>query len=153
MPPHRFNPQESLANLRHEFGEHGGVNMSIEASTTFTVMQAEQLPALFQGKIGPRTSTGCYLYARNFNPTVYVLGREVAALEGTEAGYCTASGMSAIAATLLQRCEMGDHVVASNALYGGTFALLHDLLPRKCNVSTTFVDWVSPADPPMTVKS
>ncbi len=51
--PARFNPLESLANMRHEFGEHGGVNMSIEASTTFTVLQAASLPRLFRGEIGP----------------------------------------------------------------------------------------------------
>ena len=36
-----FDPIEAFANLRHEFGEHGGVNMSIETSTTFTVLSAD----------------------------------------------------------------------------------------------------------------
>jgi methionine-gamma-lyase len=87
------NPIEDLAHLRHEFGEHGGVNMSIEASTTFTVIDPETMPDLFEGRKGP--DKGCYLYGRHFNPTVYNLGRQMAALEGTEAGYCTASGMAA----------------------------------------------------------
>lgn len=133
-----FDPAESLADLRHEFGEHGGVNMSIEASTTFTVLQPELLPRLFQGQLGPE-SGGFYLYGRHYNPTVYVLGRELAALEGTPAAYCTASGMSAVSAAVLQCCDQGDHVVASDALYGGTFALFHDFLPRKAGVTTTFV--------------
>lgn len=94
-----FDPLESLARVRHEFGEHGGVNMSIEASTTFTVMDAATMPEMFQGRRGPDAG-GCYLYGRHFNPTVYVLGRYLAAIEGTDAGYCTASGMSAIAAGL-----------------------------------------------------
>src|SRR5688572_6693101 len=111
----KFNPVESLARMRHEFGEHGGVNMSVEASTTFTVLQADLLPKLFQGQLGPEAG-GYYLYGRHFNPTVYVLGRELAALEGTEAAYCTASGMSAIAAVVMQCCDAGDHVVASDAL-------------------------------------
>src|SRR5690348_16178881 len=93
----RFDPAESLADLRHEFGEHGGVNMSIEASTTFTVLQPEQMPKLFQGHLGPE-SGGFYLYGRHYNPTVYVLGRQLAALEGAAAAYCTASGMSAVSA-------------------------------------------------------
>lgn len=139
--PTAFNPQESLASMRHEFGEHGGVNMSIEASTTFTVMQAGLLPRLFQGKSGPDTpGGGCYLYGRHFNPTVYVLGRELAALEGTQAAYCTASGMSAIASVVLQLCEPNDRVVASDTLYGGTYALFHDFLPRKAHITTQFVD-------------
>lgn len=138
-PNHPFQPLESLAAMRHEFGEHGGVNMSIEASTTFTVMQAGTLPEMFQGRLSPEAG-GCYLYGRHFNPTVYVFGRELAALEGTEAAYGTASGMSAIATVVLQCCAPGDRVVAAHSLYGGTFALFHDFLPQKAQVHTTFVD-------------
>ena len=72
------NPIEDLAHLRHEFGEHGGVNMSIEASSTFTVIDPETMPDLFQGRAGP--DKGCYLYGRHFNPTVFNLGRQMAAL-------------------------------------------------------------------------
>jgi methionine-gamma-lyase len=133
------NPVESLANARHEFGEHGGVNMSVEASTTFTVMHSDIMPDIFGGKRGPDQG-GCYLYGRHFNPTVYNLSKQLAALEGTEAAYCSASGMSAISATLMQLCNAGDHIVSSNAVYGGTYALMHDLLPSKTGVTTTLVD-------------
>ena len=133
------NPVETLANTRHEFGEHGGVNMSIEASTTFTVMHSNTMPDIFGGKKGPDQG-GCYLYGRHFNPTVYTLSKQLAALEGTEAAYCTASGMSAISATLMQLCDQGDHIVSSNAVYGGTYALMHDLLPPKTGITSSFVD-------------
>lgn len=132
------NPIEDLADLRHEFGEHGGVNMSIEASSTFTVLDPQTMPALFQGRSGP--DKGCYLYGRHFNPTVYNLGRQMAALAGTEAAYCAASGMGAIAAVFLSLCDAGDEIVAANAVYGGTYALLHDFLPKKCGIRTHFVD-------------
>ncbi len=134
-----FDPAESFASMRHEFGEHGGVNMSIEASTTFTVMQARTMPAIFQGQTGPDAG-GCYLYGRHFNPTVYALGRQIAAIEGAEAGYAAASGLGAISAAILQVCNHGDHVVAGNAIYGGSFALLKDYLPLKAGITTTFVD-------------
>ena len=140
---HPFDPVRSLADVRHEFGEHGGVNMSIEASTTFTVMQARTMPELFAGRRGPEDG-GCYLYGRHFNPTVYAFSRQLAALEGTEAAYCTASGMAAVAASILQLCDAGDHIVASHTLYGGTFALFAEFLPRKCGVTTTFVDACNP---------
>ncbi|MGA9574347.1 MAG: aminotransferase class I/II-fold pyridoxal phosphate-dependent enzyme [Lysobacterales bacterium] len=133
------NPVETLAKTRHEFGEHGGVNMSVEASTTFTVMHSNTMPEIFGGKKSPDHG-GCYLYGRHFNPTVYNLGKQLAALEGTEAAYCTASGMSAISATLMQLCDAGDHIVSSNAIYGGTYALMHDLLPDKTGITTTLVD-------------
>lgn len=134
-----FDPIESLAGLRHEFGEHGGVNMSIETSTTYTVMEPETMPDIFRGRRGPEEG-GCYLYGRHFNPTVYVLGKQIAALEGAEAGYCTASGMSAIAATVLQLCSAGDHIVSSNTVYGGTFTLFKEYLPAKAALRVSFVD-------------
>jgi methionine-gamma-lyase len=132
------NPIEDLAHLRHEFGEHGGVNMSVEASSTFTVIAPETMPDLFQGRAGP--DKGCYLYGRHFNPTVYNLGRQMAALEGTEAAYCAASGMGAISAVMLCLCNAGDEIVASNAIYGGSYALLNDFLPAKSGIRTRFVD-------------
>ena len=133
------HPLEALADLRHEFGEHGGVNMSIEASTTFTVLEAGTMPDIFAGLRGPDAG-GCYLYGRHFNPTVYTLGRELATLEGTEDAYCTASGMSAISAPILQLCAPGDHVVASGVLYGGSWALLNNFLPMRAGITATFVD-------------
>ncbi|KAK9082456.1 hypothetical protein Syun_031380 [Stephania yunnanensis] len=132
------DPAASLANARHEFGEHGGVNMSIEASATFTVMEAETMRRMFSGELGPERDF--FIYSRHFNPTVLNLGRQMAALEGTEAAYCTASGMSAISSVLMQLCSSGDHVVASRTLYGGTHALLSHFLPRASNIATTFVD-------------
>ena len=78
----KFDPIESFASMRHEFGEHGGVNMSIETSTTFTVLRGETLPEMFQGRQGPEG--GCFIYGRHFNPTVYVLGKQIAAFEGAE---------------------------------------------------------------------
>jgi methionine-gamma-lyase len=135
--PH--DPIAALSQVRHEFGEHGGVNMSITASSTFTVLEPETMPEIFGGSRGPDQG-GCFLYGRHFNPTVYVLGRELAAIENTEAAYATASGMSAIASTLLQLCDQGDHIVASNTIYGGSFAFLKDYLPPKTGITTSFVN-------------
>jgi methionine-gamma-lyase len=80
---------------------------------------------------GWATATTCHpcaplprRYGRSFNPTVRNLGRQLAALEGAAAAYCCASGMAAVSATLLALCSAGDHIVCSNAVYGGTFALL-----------------------------
>ncbi|XP_038876588.1 methionine gamma-lyase-like [Benincasa hispida] len=132
------DPAAAIANTRHEFGEHGGVNMSIEASATFTVMEPETMRRMFSGELGP--DRDFFIYSRHFNPTVLNLSRQMAALEGTAAAYCTASGMSAIASVLLQLLASGDHVVASRTLYGGTHALLTHFLPRTSNITTSFVD-------------
>jgi methionine-gamma-lyase len=134
----RFDPIAALAAARHEFGEHGGVNPSIEQSTTFTVMHPETMPEIFHGHLGPQE--GCYLYGRHFNPTVIGLGHQLAAMENAEVGYCTASGMGAISTTLLHLCRSGDHIVSSGTVYGGTFALLKNFLPERAGIRTTFVD-------------
>lgn len=146
-----FNPLSSMAAARHEFGEHGGVNLSIEASTTFTVLAAGTMPRIFRGEGGPfsmqsGSEGGCYLYGRNFNPTVFTFGRMLAAMEGTEIGYATSSGLGAIACVLMQLCNAGDSIVAANAIYGGTFALLKDFFPVKCGIHTTFVNATNHAE-------
>lgn len=113
--------------------------MSVEVSTTFTVMAPGTMPEIFAGQRGPEAG-GCYLYGRHFNPTVHALASELAAMEGTEAAYCTASGMSAIVGALLQLCHQGSSIVAGHGIYGGTFALLAEFLPKRCGIETTFVD-------------
>jgi methionine-gamma-lyase len=123
------DPEQAITEARREFGEHGGVAPSIERSSTFTVLEPGEMPEIFAGKRGPDRG-GCYLYSRHFNPTVDVLDRYLAAMEGTEFAVSTASGISAIACTLLQLCHHGSHIVASRMVYGGTHALLTELLPE-----------------------
>ncbi|KAG2446216.1 hypothetical protein HXX76_000808 [Chlamydomonas incerta] len=132
-----LDPLDRLNAGKREFGEFGGVNASVEISTTFTVLDANTLEAIFAGA---PDKGGCYVYGRAFNPTVRHLGRLLAALEGCEAGYPCSSGMAAISCTLLSLCNAGDHIIASNTIYGGTHALLKTFLPQKANIATTFVD-------------
>ena len=99
-----YNPEQALLNARREFGEHGGVAPSISRSATFTVMHPQSMPEIFSGLKGPDKG-GCFLYSRHFNPTVDVLSRYLAAIEGTESAICTASGMSAISCAILQLCK------------------------------------------------
>ncbi len=133
-----FDPEEALAMVRREFGEHGGVAPSISRSSTFTVMDPSTMPQIFDGVRGPDQG-GCFLYSRQYNPTVAVLGRYLSAMENTEAATATASGMAAISCTLMQLCRAGDHIIASPTIYGGTHALLNDLLPQN-GICTSFVD-------------
>ena len=134
----RFDPERALVGIRREFGEHGGVCPSIERSSTFTVLEPGTMPEIFGGLRGPEKG-GCFLYSRHFNPTIDVLSRSLAAMEGTEYAVCSASGISAIACALLQLCRQGDHIVSSDVIYGGTHALLGETFPQF-GVETTFVD-------------
>jgi methionine-gamma-lyase len=133
-----YNPEQALFEAKREFGEHGGVAPSISRSSTFTVMDPVSMPDIFSGVKSP-LKNGCYLYSRHFNPTNVVLSRYLAALERTDAAITTASGMSAISCALLQICRQGDHIVAGRTIYGGTHALLSQVLPEM-GIETTFVD-------------
>ena len=86
-----------------------------------------------------------YIYTRLNNPTNDVLEQRLAALEGGIAAVSTASGTSAIATALMVLLKAGDHIVASNSLYGGTYNLLNVTLPRL-GITTTFVDPDDPAN-------
>ena len=70
-----------------------------------------------------------YEYGRTHNPTRFALERNLAALEGGRHGFCFASGLAATT-TLLQTLSSGDHVVAGNNLYGGTYRLFDRVLKR-----------------------
>lgn len=80
-----------------------------------------------------------FIYTRLNNPTNDILEQRLAKLEGGIGGVVTASGASAIATALLTLLKAGDHIVASNSLYGGTYNLLKVTLPRF-GITTTFVD-------------
>ncbi|MEM3012911.1 MAG: aminotransferase class I/II-fold pyridoxal phosphate-dependent enzyme [Candidatus Hadarchaeales archaeon] len=71
-----------------------------------------------------------YVYTRHGNPTQEVLERKVALLEGGEAALATASGMAAILVSLLALVRKGEKVGCSLAVYGGTYNLARNLLPR-----------------------
>lgn len=79
------------------------------------------------------------IYSRIGNPTVEVFENRIAALENGVGAVATSSGMAAITYAVLGLAHAGDHVVAATTLYGGTFNLLKETLPRY-GVTTTFVD-------------
>ncbi|WP_341199698.1 O-acetylhomoserine aminocarboxypropyltransferase/cysteine synthase family protein [Croceibacter atlanticus] len=80
-----------------------------------------------------------FIYTRINNPTNDILEKRLADIEGGIAAVSTASGTAAINTTLLTLLKAGDHIVASNSLYGGTYNLLKVTLPRF-GITTTFVD-------------
>ncbi|AKJ64237.1 O-acetylhomoserine aminocarboxypropyltransferase/cysteine synthase family protein [Kiritimatiella glycovorans] len=83
------------------------------------------------------------IYSRLTNPTVDVLERRLAALEGGSAAVALSSGTSAVFYSIINLAQEGDEIVASNRLYGGTYTQFHDILPRF-GIKTRFVD---PRDP------
>lgn len=81
-----------------------------------------------------------YLYTRYSNPNTDDLGKGVALLEEADAGVATSSGMSAILAGVLAVANQGDHVLASDDLYGGTYQLFAQELPAL-GIDVSFVSF------------
>lgn len=100
------------------------VNVPIYETTTFLFESAEDVRRYQEGK------TGKFLYSRYANPTVVVTEQKLAALDRAEAALVFASGMAASSTILFALLNPGDELVASAALYGGTFHLMHDVLAR-----------------------
>ena len=94
---------------------------------------AEEAAAAFAGEADR------YVYSRYGNPTVTMLQDRLAALEGAEACLATGTGMAGVFAALACQLDTGDRVVASRALFGACYAILHDILPRW-GITTEFVD-------------
>lgn len=94
---------------------------------------AEEAAAAFAGEADR------YVYSRYGNPTVTMLQDRLATLEGAEACLATGTGMAGVFAALACQLDTGDRVVASRALFGACYAILHDILPRW-GITTEFVD-------------
>ncbi|MFP9100421.1 O-acetylhomoserine aminocarboxypropyltransferase/cysteine synthase family protein [Flavobacterium sp. RHBU_24] len=122
----------------HDVTKNGGTRaVPIYQTTSYVFNNSEHAANLF-GLAEPG-----FIYTRLNNPTNDVLEQRLAALEGGIAAVVTASGTAAIATTLLTLLKAGDHIVASNSLYGGTYNLLSVTLPRL-GITTTFVDPENP---------
>lgn len=80
-----------------------------------------------------------FVYSRYANPTVDMFEKRLAAIEGSEAAYATASGMAAVFVALSALCANGSRLVASRSLFGSCFVICNEILPRW-GVETVFVD-------------
>ncbi len=116
---------------RSQWGE---VSEAIFLTQGFVYETAEQAEARFI-EAGPDE----FIYARYGNPTVAMFERRIAALEGVEDAFATASGMAAVNAALMAPLKAGDHVVAARALFGSCLYILEEILPRF-GVEVTLVD-------------
>ncbi|HVG19032.1 MAG TPA: PLP-dependent aspartate aminotransferase family protein [Blastocatellia bacterium] len=79
-----------------------------------------------------------YLYTRSANPTVEVAARKIAELEGAESALVAASGSAASFAIAVSLLEAGDEILATQSVYGGTYRMMRDILPRL-GISTRFL--------------
>ncbi|MCZ0963448.1 O-succinylhomoserine sulfhydrylase [Paracoccus benzoatiresistens] len=113
--------------------QYGEMAEAIFLTQGFVYDSAEQAEARFKG-----TGPDEFIYARYGNPTSRMFEDRIAALEGTEDAFATASGMAAVNGALFSMCKPGDHIVAARALFGSCLYVL-DLL-AKFGVEVSYVD-------------
>ena len=105
----------------------------IYQSTTFKYATSEDM-----GKLFDLEAEG-YFYSRLANPTCDAVAAKICALEGGTAAMLTGSGQAATFYSLFNICSCGDHIVASSAIYGGSFNLL-SVTMKRMGIETTFVN-------------
>ncbi len=105
----------------------------IYQNSVFEIDSLEQVDDIYEGR------EDGFIYSRDANPNVAILERVVADLEDADDSVAFASGLGAIAVTLLSLVESGDTIVAGSELYGGTNAMLRQYMPRL-GIETRFVD-------------
>ena len=130
---HNWRPATQLVHagtLRSQFGE---TSEAIFLNSGYVYDSAEQAEARFKG------DEEGFVYSRYANPTVAMFEARMCALEGAQAARGTASGMAAVAASLLSHLKAGDHVVSARALFGSCRYIVEDLLPRF-GIESTLVD-------------
>lgn len=111
--------------------------MPIYQTSAFAFESLEELEGYYD-------NNGTYLYSRTANPNTDALGETVAGLEGAPAGIASSSGMSAILAGILAVTQAGDHVLAAEDVYGGTFVMLKKELARL-GIRVHFADFTDAA--------
>ena len=129
-PPQGDNRRPAFATRAVHGGQRhdpstGAVMTPIYATSTY----AQASPGVHQG----------FEYSRSHNPTRFAFERAVADLEGGVAGFAFASGLAAIS-TVLELLDAGDHLIASDDLYGGTFRLLDKVRQRSAGLQVSFVN-------------
>lgn len=122
----------NLHSDRRDQPEHGVLHKAIHPSVAYGYEDARELAEVFQGK------RAGYNYGRQLNPTVTALANRITAMEDGIATAVFATGMAAIASTMLSLLRQGDHIVSSAFLFGNTNSLFGTF--QNLGIEVTFVD-------------
>ena len=129
----QYKKQTQLVRGGLRRSRHGETSEAIFMNSGYVFKSAEEAEARFAGELDG------YLYSRYGNPTVSMFEDRMALYEGAEACFATASGMSAVFASLMSYLKNGDEVVASRALFGSCYHILDQILPRY-GIKTYLID-------------
>ena len=133
-PTNDWKPRTRMVHAGTRRIQYGEVSEAIFLTQGFVYDTAEAAEARFV-----KAGEDEFIYARYGNPTVRMFEDRIAALEGCEDAFATASGMAAVNGALMALLKAGDHVVSSRALFGSCLYILEEVLPRF-GVEVTFVD-------------
>jgi cystathionine beta-lyase/cystathionine gamma-synthase len=111
-----YRPRTRLVHAGQRRSHYGETSEAIYLTQGFVYPDAEAAEARFKGELAEGEEG--FIYSRYGNPTVAMFEDRIAALEGAEAAFATASGMAAVNAALMCQLKAGDHVVAARALFG-----------------------------------
>jgi len=136
-PASGLRPRTRLVHEGTRRSAHGETSEALYLTQGFVYPSAASAEARFKGEIAEGEEG--FIYARYGNPTVAMFEDRIAALEGAEAAFATASGMAAVHAALMCQLSAGDHVVAGRALFGSCLYIIETLMPRF-GIEVTFVD-------------
>ena len=127
-----------ISYIINELGEErenyfNAVSPPIAQTSNFVFKTVAELSRAFEDEMGG------YLYSRGLNPTVEILRKKLAALDGAEDCLVFNSGAAAIFAGVFANVKSGDHIVSVNAPYTWAQRMFDVILPRF-NISTTYID-------------
>lgn len=129
MSQHRITQAIRIRTDRTEEKEHSS---PLFLTSSFCLDDAEEMRAAFADE------TDANIYSRFSNPSVQEFVDRMCALEGAEAGFATASGMSAIVASFLSFLKKGDHLLSCSSIFGSTHTIITKYLP-KFGIEYTYV--------------
>jgi len=129
-----WKPKTKLVHAGSRRSQYGEVSEAIFLTQGFVYDTAETAEARFI-----ETGEDEFIYARYGNPTVRMFEERIAALEGAEDAFATASGMAAVTGALFSGLKAGDHIVSAKALFGSCLYVIETLLMRF-GVQVTFVE-------------
>ena len=133
-----WRPRTRLVHSGTRRSQYGELSEALFLTQSFVYPSAEVAERRFI-----QSEPDEFIYARYGNPTVRMFEERIAALEGAEDAFATASGMAAVHGALFSALKAGDHMVSAKALFGSCLYIVETLLPRF-GVEVTLVDGADP---------
>ena len=129
-----MNQETQAIRIQAERSQYKEHSVPLYLTSSYAFDDAEEMRALFaEEKDGN-------IYSRYSNPNVQELIDKMCALEKSEDGWATASGMAAVYTVFASLLSAGDHIVSCRSVFGSTHRLLTEFLPRW-NITSTYVDF------------